>query len=576
LKTFGPLFLLSLLLCLLLAGPSGAAGLPPESSWCGTTRHGFVVEAAIHHDQQRRLARARAEGKALRSAPEAARVGDVAAIADDGTIVVQPNPQDLSNFGVVYTPQKKGGYVASPSGEPVSAEIGSRVTLGDDDAVAVQFPKGFKFRFFKKPYTKMFVHSDGNITFTAADAASTERNLSRLVGGPPRIAPAFADLNPETASGEAGVYVLTSKTKAVVTWLDMPEFGSTNRNTFQVVLEASGRITFAFGRLDVRDAVVGIAPGNGGSVQLIDYRSDLPTGVINAGIAERFATTQAIDHLAIAKAFFREFADDYDHLVVFLDFSQNLGGNAFAFEVTIKNEIQGIGIDVFDFSQQVGSKGRLRSFLQMGSLSRYPQDPNTTFLGTNTTLDILGQESGHRWLAFTHFIDENGQRSDALLGRDGSHWSFCHNSLASDMEGNEYRQDATDRFTTVDATSRFSPLDQYLMGLIPPGDVPPFYYVDPCFDRGKGPEIGIGIQGRRVDVTVDQIIAAEGPRVPAANRAPRSFNMAFIVVGPDSGPSEAAIAHVDRIRAAWEPYFAQATDGNGAVSTALKLRRGRR
>ena len=65
--------------------------------------------------------------------------------------------------------------------------------------------------------------------------------------------------------------------------------------------------------------------------------------------------------------------------------------------------------------------------------------------------------------------------------------------------------------------------------------------------------------------------------MPAANKAPHRFNMAFVVVGPPGeAPSDDAIAHVDRIRAAWEPYFAQATDGRGSVHTTLKLRRGRR
>jgi hypothetical protein len=58
------------------------------------------------------------------------------------------------------------------------------------------------------------------------------------------------------------------------------------------------------------------------------------------------------------------------------------------------------------------------------------------------------------------------------------------------------------------------------------------------------------------------------------NKAPHRFNVTFVLVSPAGQfPSEASIAKVDRIRAAWEPYFAQATDGNGAVSTALKSRR---
>lgn len=575
LKTTSRSLSLPLLGLLFFAGSARAATVP-DHPWCGTRPPSLAeieARAAIHRDQQRRLEMQRMQGMSVSSLPEADRVGDVAVLVDDGSIVMQPNQLDLDDFGVQYVPQKKGGYKVSPSSEPFVEEIGERIDLTDDDAREVKFPKGFKFRFYKKLYPKLFVHSDGNLTFSAPDAASTERSLFRLLSAPPRIAPLFADLDPSAATGEGGVYVSTGKTKIVVTWLDVPVFGTTNRNTFQAVLQSNGRITLTFGRLDAVEAVVGVSPGTGGRAQLLDYTAGLPTGTINSAIAERFAAQRDLDHLAIAQAFFREFADDYDHLVVFLDFGQSLGG-AFAFESTVKNDIRGLGIDVFDGSAAAGSRGRLGAFVQMGTLSRYPADPETDFLGTNNTLDILGQETGHRWLVFFEFIDENGQRSRNLLGRDDSHWSFCHNSLASDMEGNHLRDDGGNRFTSIEATERFSQLDQYAMGLIPAEDVPPFFYVDGCLDRTAAPQVGATMQGRRIDVTIDQIIAAEGQRVPAANKAPHTFNMAFILVG-EAGqfPSQASIAKVDRIRAAWEPYFAQATDGKGAVSTALKPKR---
>ena len=562
-----------LLLVPLAAAPAIAAPEPATDHWCGTGRTGIEERVAVHRDQQRRLERRRELEKSAPSLPDAVGVGDVAVVVDDGSIIAQPSLLDLDDFAMQYLPQKKGGYVVSRAADTVSGAIGTRLDLSDDDSRLVKFPRGFKFRFFNKVYPAMFVHSDGNLTFTAADAASSRRSLFRLLGGPPRIAPLFADLNPETVTGEGGVFVLASKTKVVVTWLDLPEFGTDNLNTFQVVLHRNGRIVFAYGGLDALQGVVGVAPGAGGPLQLLDYTANLPTGILKKAIAERFVAQRTFDELAVAQAFFREFADDYDHLVVWLDFAQSLGG-AFAFELGVKNEILGIGEEVYDFTAEVGSKGRLRSFVQMGALSRYPEDPDQTFLGTNSTLDVLGQETGHRWLAFLHFIDDGGQRSDVLLGRDGSHWSFCHNSLASDMEGNEIREDGGGRFTTVAATERFSPLDQYAMGLIPAEAVPTFWYVaDGCVNRSLAPDIGVGIQGRRQDVTVDQIIAAEGERVPAADRAPHGFNMAFVLVA-EAGqfPSAETIAKLDRIRAAWEPYFGQATDGNGAVSTALKPR----
>lgn len=104
-------------------------------------------------------------------------------------------------------------------------------------------------------------------------------------------------------------------------------------------------------------------------------------------------------------------------------------------------------------------------------------------------------------------------------------------------------------------------------------DVPPFYHVDGCVDRAREPQIGVTIQGRRIDVTIDEVVAAEGVRVPPANKAPHSFNMAFVLVGPPGQfPSEESIAKVDRLRAAWEPHFTQITNGLGTVSTKLKMK----
>jgi len=554
---------------LLLAGAPLSGSTVPDHPWCGTSHAGMAAQVAIHRDQQRRL---RESGKAVRGTVQAERVGDVAVLVDDGSMVVQPNPLDLSNVGIQYVPQKKGGLVASPSDAAFEGEIGERIVLGDDDSREIAFPKKFRFRFFGRVQSRLFVHSDGNLTFAVPDAASTDRDLNRLISGPPRIAPLFADLDPGAAVDEGGVYVLTSAAKIVVTWRDVPQFGLKNRNTFQVVLYPDGRITFAFGTLQAREAVVGLAPGNSGAVQLLDFTTSLPSGVLKTGVAERFVTSRTFDHLAVARAFFREFADVYDHLVVFLDFQQSLGGGAFAFESAVKNEIRGIGVPIFDNTAQVGSRGRLRSFVQMGALARYPADPETEFLGTNSTLDVLGQETGHRWLSYLQFIDDNGEASDALLGRDLAHWSYCHDSEASDMEGNDWQDDGN-FFSSVGATDRFSPLDQYAMGLIGAADVPPFFYIDNCFNPAAAPEVGVRIQGSRIDVAIDRIIAAEGPRVPDFRKAPHAFDMAFILVA-EAGqfPSGESIAKVDRIRAAWVPYFAAATDGRGSLRTAIQLK----
>ena len=73
------------------------------------------------------------------------------------------------------------------------------MTLTDDDASRQTLP--FSFSFYGGQQSSVFVNSDGNLTFEDADTASDTRGFARLLGGPPRIAPFFADLDPSTAGG---------------------------------------------------------------------------------------------------------------------------------------------------------------------------------------------------------------------------------------------------------------------------------------------------------------------------------------------------------------------------------------
>src|SRR4029078_12436974 len=114
----------------------------------------------------------------------------------------------------------------------------------------------------------------------------------------------------------------------------------------------------------------------------------------------------------------------------------------------------------------------------MDRLSKFPDDPTQKVLDENSTLSVMGQEVGHRWLAFLKFKDANGASSNALLGRDQAHWSFFFNSDASVMEGNKIDDLGGGSFRTVAAVEKYSLLDQYAMGLVPDLDVPPFFYVE--------------------------------------------------------------------------------------------------
>jgi hypothetical protein len=212
----------------------------------------------------------------------------------------------------------------------------------------------------------------------------------------------------------------------------------------------------------------------------------------------------------------------------------------------------------------------------MDDIAKFPADPSTKFLGENNTLSVLGQEAGHRWLAFLQFSDHNRQRSDALLGRDKAHWSFFFNSDASVMEGNRITDLGGGSFKTVAAVEKYSLLDQYAMGLVRDLDVPPFFYVEspinvqPAAQAGSAPRVGVTFNGTRRDVLINDVIEILGPRQPSAADSAKVHRQAFLfVVGRGRTADPAAIAKIDRIRRAWETFFAQATDGRGRAETRL-------
>lgn len=563
------------------------ARLDKHSEVCSTYPDRVIHEMALH--QQHLQASARLRLSPLRDLTTVPiDVGYVAVLPDDGTLVAAQNPFDLDGRTLTFTPLGSG-YTVSAGGmgfDSVSADAGDLLNpppagnpanIGDDGSQLVSLP--FSFRFFGQSYGTAFVNSDGNLTFGQGDNASTDRSLSRFLGGPPRISPFFADLDP-SFTGRLTVY--SSPSVFIVSWIGVPDFASSGtgpRETFQAALYPDGRIVMAYNGISGREAVVGIAAGNlNTSSAAIDLSGTSGGVVIHNSIAEVFSITNELDVTAVAKRFYQTHDDAYQYLVIFTNFDFNMNG-AFAFELNIANQVTGIGRignrQTFDFSNQFGSAGRLESLLNMGNLARYPADPNTVFLrGVDSTLSVMGQETGHRFLSYITWADPAGSAgSTELLGRDLAHWSFYFNSDASVVEGNQIRDNSNGTFTTTGAVQRYSDLDQYLMGLRGPNEVAPTFLVknpSPALNPGTAPALNVTFSGARANVVMDHIIASNGPRLPSSEVAPKRYNFAFILVNSRNSPATGdQIAKVDRIRREWESFYNRAVSFRGTANTSL-------
>ncbi|MDT8317351.1 MAG: CARDB domain-containing protein, partial [bacterium] len=289
------------------------------------------------------------------------------------------------------------------------------------------------------------------------------------------------------------------------------------------------------------------------------------------GTENRFARQQ------VAKEFYKTHSDDYDFLVFFSNFDYGmLDEHTVAFYQGIRNDVEGIGQGIFDHSATYGSDGKLQGTIDMGNVLNHaanyetvsdPLDPEF-----NDTLSTLSHEILHRWGAKLRFKDETRKVSDAMLGKDGSHWSFLFDSNGSVLYGNEWSDNGDGTFTSLASRKEmkhYGPLDLYLMGMIDKSKVPSMLLIESAdVDKARLPEAGVTISGTARTVTIDDIIAAEGERNPSASGSQKSFKTAFIYVTRPGTFAAKDLVGLEDIRNSFVTRFSILTDGAAITQVA--------
>ncbi|HEX7284362.1 MAG TPA: hypothetical protein VF239_20060 [Vicinamibacterales bacterium] len=515
---------------------------------------------------------AAAQGR-VRSTAQAARPladrdeNNIAILEDNnGDLIIQPNLFDLSNTGLRFEPAG-GSYIVTSIDAQFRASLGRGLNLSDDDS-STPFTPAFAFDFYGRRVSAVFVNSDGNVTFEAGDNESTERGITRLSTGQPRIAPFFADLDPSVSGG---VFVSNTAEAMSFTWCAVPAFGMPQTMTVQATMFPTGAIEFRFGGSSLTDGIVALSPGNTEQFTNLDLRAAADPPAAPVAFGERFVSSSSLDLVAAARRFYATHRDDYDQLVFWTD--SPVMNDAFAFETTVKNSITGLGLDILDLSSRFGSAGALESIVNMDRVSKYPAGPAGRFFNDSSTLGILAHETGHRWLTRLAFIDHNREMSEALLGRQRAHWSFFMDSDGSVMEGNEIEDQGGGTFRTRLAPERYSRLDLYAMGLADASEVPRWFYVDApiaAYDREDGTISNVTFNGTRRDVAIQDVIDAMGPRLPSAASSRRLHRQAFIYVRTATPLQEQQdLNKLSRIREQFGDFFSRATEDRMQVRTTL-------
>ncbi|MBD3298853.1 MAG: hypothetical protein GF341_09380 [candidate division Zixibacteria bacterium] len=142
---------------------------------------------------------------------------------------------------------------------PTDPTGGSALSLGDDDYELVTIAGGQQVYLYGVGYDRFYVGSNGFITFGSGDTDYTE-SLSDHFGPQPRLSVLFDDFNPV----DGGTVSWTQLADRIaVTWQDVPEYSTSNQNTFQAELYFDGTIVFTHLAVAAADGVAGIADGGG-------------------------------------------------------------------------------------------------------------------------------------------------------------------------------------------------------------------------------------------------------------------------------------------------------------------------
>jgi len=144
------------------------------------------------------------------------------------------------------------------------------------------------------------------------------------------------------------------------------------------------------------------------------------------------------------------------------------------------------------------------------------------------------------------------------------------------MGGGVWQDNFDGTFTQLDddyyvPATGFSYLDLYLMGLIAPSEVPDFFILRNLVPTGRDANGRSIVKADRTRITIQDVIAVEGPRQPDVDHAQKRFNTGMVVmVEHGKKPSRELIERTNGIRAAWIDYFATVTGHRASMTATVK------
>jgi hypothetical protein len=552
--------------------------------------------------------------------------GDLIVIELDRAALGQPNLFDLVGRTLRFSPAGSRYRVTNQTLQ-WEADYGVELTGSEVSLQRFTFPfSGQRWSSFSVGTTGSIrfgppprlgdVDAYGNLDGGIASAIGRFDRLADVGSSLGARAPAISVfLKPRMAGPH---YMRELADRVVITWELTEPFGSLldfswfpTTNLFQAVLYRDGSIEMSYKTMSAKDGIVGIYPilSTGESVQSVHLSSLTRNGGPFAAVYESFHYLEPPRPQDLSCTVIQALGDKFDFLAYYSDFRIDSQEASSPGDGPIGGNVTGIGdtkhaqTKTILESRCTGGRFQLGFaqpiFVGANEMQEGPRDnapagnprhiafytrplgqatPDGKPRPYNYAVGHLGHEIGHRWSAYAA-ARVNGQTIS--LGA-WPHWDpglearvaypYSLPLEASTQGGGVWQDNLDGTFTQVRdgyfvPASGYSYLDLYLMGLIAAAEVPDFFIVRPLVRIGTDANGRRIFKGQRMRITIQDVIAAEGPRLPDVNHSQRHFNTGIVVIVEHGRtPSAELISRANGIRTQWIDYWAIATGRRASMT----------
>ena len=462
-----------------------------------------------------------------------------------------PNLFDLNEKTLHFQQDSQGRYIRDILPVAWEEDIGTMVR---DDSM-IDAP-GNSFSFAGKTWKYFFLNPHGLISFGARLSYSFDGSAT-LIGPEGRIVDNRFDSMQEIADKAIGIptisplykprirgstYVRQWPGRVVVTWASTEpryyEHGipPDRPSCIQAVLASDGSIRFSYADVSFGDGIVGIFP-HGRLLSPTDLSQNERQFPGHGHEVFRYRSRPNLREIACQIV--ASLGDQFDLLIFHSEFRVDLQEPLSQWSGRAA-DVSGIGIS---FGSRPCGALRLKGhwvhpvwIRSSGVVNDHPdRAPETRF---DQGLHLFAHEFTHTWTAYLSYYS-SGQVEPLFGNWCRCHWRYelhapaafpWHQSEGVSVMGGRYWQERADgtfeelviRFGGFGGDG-FSWLDLYAMGLAEASEVPDMFILRNL--RGMN---GIGYTGEKEVVTIEQVLAASGPRIPSARDAQRDFNAGLV------------------------------------------------